>query len=651
MVCDEERFMGPEARGERGEKNPPRSQTVWLVWGAAALLGVALVPKPADAQQAFPEFEIPDTSDVSVVLDAARRAQQAIERYRESEIPPELPGRARGCDERIGRMCFRFEDEESPLQTEPPELTLVRKDLVRGLGTAHSRAPADPWILGQYIAYLVEDRAYGRAQQTATECTLDEGWWCDALLGYTLQWAGDTEQSLAAFERALDTMPAEERAFWRSPEFVLDEEGTAAFAEPADDERMFARLWHLSDPLYLVPGNDRLTEHYARKVAVRIREEAANPYGLPWERDLEQLTLRYGTEVGWERGMGSPTGIAGDGRYIIGRQHPKSRQYVPAGSFLADPAAIPADEWTIEARTPRTGYAPDYAPEIGELYSQVGRFRRGDSLLVVAAYRPQPATNARPMASGPSRADQRTRSGDDPDRNTVSNPFDRTPQPPPAAVVSEAEATVATGPVQAGLFLVHPDGGTELALKGTSEQSVFGALVPNGDYVSSIEVLSPSEGKAWRARQGVRQAAVPRDLAAASDLLILNGEGELPETLEEALPRVLPGVRVARAERMVLAWEVYGLNVGERASVTIGFSQGRPSLLRRAGEFLRVVEPEVPVVVTYEDAAAEAQRAPIFRSVAMDTPELEPGDYTLHVEIQLPGRAPMVLSRRVSVLP
>ena len=284
------------------------------------------------------------------------------------------------------------------------------------------------------------------------------------------------------------------------------------------------------------------------------------------------------------------------------------------------------------------------------MYSQVARFRRGDSLLVIGAYRPMPGTGARRMTDRPSRADRRTRAGDDRDRNAGSNPFEvlnRPPPPPPTAVDNE----VASGPVTAGFFLVHPDGGTEFELRGSSERGVFGALVPNGDYVISLEVLSETERKAWRARQGVRQRSVPRDLAAASDLLILDAQGDLPETLDEAVPRAMPGVRVRRGEPMVLAWEVYGLEVGERASVTIGFNQEQPGLLRRAGEFLRLVEPDAPVEVQYDDAAAEELRGPIFRSVAMDVPdELEPGGYTLYVEIQLPGRAPMVLSRTVTLL-
>lgn len=615
-------------------------------------VGAGLFMPAQGSAQGLGDFSMPDTATSEEIVETARAAQAALEQFRESRIPPELPGRARGCDERVGRMCFRFEDEESPLQDEPPALSLARRELIRVLAEANQRVPKDGWVLGQYVAYLVEDKLFSAADRAASECQLEARWWCDALMGYIAHWAGDTERAHADFDRALAAMPDSERAFWRAPDYAVESDALSVFdvEDTAERERLIDRLWHLSDPLYMVDGNDRLTEHYTRKVAVRIREDAANPYGLPWENDLEQLTVRYGTEVGWERGMGNPTGAASDSRHIIGRQHPKSRQFIPPGEFLADPADIPGDAWQIEARRPRTGYAPQYAPEIWGMYSQVARFRRGDSLLVIGAYRPMEDAFSRPMTDRPSRADRRTRAGDDRDRNAASNPFETLNRPPPEPV-SAVDNTVAQGPVDAGMFLVHPDGGSEFELRGSSEQGVFGALIPNGDYVVSLEVFSRGERKAWRARQGVRQRSVPRDLAAASDLLILNPEGALPETLDEAVPRAMPGVRVRRGEAMVLSWEVYGLEIGERASVTIGFNQEAPGLLRRAGEFLRIVEPDTPVEVQYDDAAAEALRGPIFRSVRMDVPdELEPGDYTLYVEIQLPGRAPMVLSRTVTLL-
>ena len=49
--------------------------------------------------------------------------------------------------------------------------------------------------------------------------------------------------------------------------------------EAADKEGLEERLWMLSDPLYLVEGNDRKTEQYARQVLIRIRGGGRQRYG------------------------------------------------------------------------------------------------------------------------------------------------------------------------------------------------------------------------------------------------------------------------------------------------------------------------------------------------------------------------------------
>lgn len=590
-------------------------------------------------------------------LDKAKQAQMELERFRENRIPPEASGYG-GCDEMVGRLCFRYEDDDSPIQPEPPELSMARRDMLRDLSGAHRDAPMDEWILGQLVFYLVEDRSILAAEQMATECQVTARWWCDALLGFVHHSNGLTDKATAAFESALEAMPAEERTAWRSTDFLFNAEGRETFAAAVeasdlDEAAIIDQLWLLSDPLYLVPGNDRLNAHYARKVSVRIRQDAANPYGLEWESDLSQLVVRYGNEVGWERGQGDPGagGLVGDTRHIIGRQHPMSRQYVPPAQFIADPAAIPADEWTIEVERPRTGHAPHYAPEITDLSYQIGRLRRGEDLLLVGAYRPaskEPTYATRRVQRGQAgwRRAERAAPGDESDRNRARNPFDDPPPPPPSAESTDAEADPN---IESGLFVLTPDGQTVLDERGGFREGAWSHTVPNGAYIVSLEVFDTQMKQAWRARQGVRQQTIPLDLASASDLLVLDGEGPPPETLEEAVDRLLPGVQVRSGDPIALAWEVYGLDVGDRAQVTIGFTQGRPSILRRAGQFLRIVEPEIPVVLSWEDAGADGRT--VFRSVGLDLPELEPGDYTVHVEIDLPGRAAMVVSRRVAVIP
>lgn len=583
--------------------------------------------------------------DSAGLREEARKAQEQLEQFRESRIPPEIRTGGGRCDEMVGRMCFRFERDEDPIQPEPLELEMARRDLLNTLINVHRSIPGDGWVLGQLVFYLGEANRWSNALDFVNQCKVADTWWCDALKGYVLHEQGETDAAATEFGRALAGMPDSEAQRWHALDFVLDPDGKDALKDLDADQAQRARdyLWLMSDPLYLVPGNDRLTAHYARRTVVLIREKAANAFGLEWEDDLAQLTVRYGPEVGWERGKAPPGGGGGltDTRHIIGRHHPKSIQYVPPEGYFVAPAEVPADSWELEKDRPRTGYAAPYALDVEGFDAQVARFRRGDSLLVVASWAPR--SEPLPMQSDARRVAGR------------GDPFGNAPaQPPPdddpfgfgsSSDASEDDADA----FESALFLVTTDGEVAARVDAEDKTAVRTATVPNGEYIVSMEAWEPDASRAWRTRHGVAQATILPDLASVSDLLVMDGAGDLPETWEDAVPRTLPGVRVAPGDRVSLAWEVYGLKIGERASVTMGVTQGKPNLLRRLGQFLRVLEPDAPVVVSFEDAAAD-QLGTIFRSVRLDfPPELEVGEYTLHVEIELPGRTPMVISRRVLV--
>jgi hypothetical protein len=137
-------------------------------------------------------------------------------------------------------------------------------------------------------------------------------------------------------------------------------------------------------------------------------------------------------------------------------------------------------------------------------------------------------------------------------------------------------------------------------------------------------------------------------LVAVSDLLILDLGAPFPTSLEDAIPSVRRGVRVARGERFNVVWEVYGLRVEDPARVTIGFTQGRPGFLQRVGDFLGVIEPDAPVEITFDDPGPDGVQS-AFRAMEIALPDLEPGEYTLHLRLDLPGREPAITSRPIVV--
>lgn len=204
------------------------------------------------------------------------------------------------------------------------------------------------------------------------------------------------------------------------------------------------------------------------------------------------------------------------------------------------------------------------------------------------------------------------------------------------------------GQPHAALFLIPEDGSAPNFVRGTDPEGVLTISSPPGRYVSGLEVVDLQGRQAWRARQGVAQLPLATGLLDVSDLLILKEGTPLPASLEEAIPHVRPGVRIRRGELFPVVWEAYGLEVDEPVRVTIGFTRGRPGFLTRVGEFLGVLEPDRPVEVVFEDPGPESVQT-AFRAIGLQLPDLDPGEYTLHLRLELAGREPVVTSRPIIV--
>ena len=557
-------------------------------------------------------------ADSAEVLENVHELQREFERFRESRIPVEMERPGGRCDERIGRICIWFGgEEEEDFPSEFREVGQARVELIRSLFDAFEQV-SDRWVIGQLVHYLVESRNMGEAQRVATECGIRETWWCSALLGYVLHVWTEYVDAEAAFREALAAMPDEERQEWTTPRYIFTRDAEEEFnsASPMERERQWELFWRLSDPLFLFEGNDRLTDHFARWVVAKNREDAATPLGLEWEEDMEETLIRYGRNTGYSRTHNPGRGFGGlqDTRRMVGHHHPKSRGYLFPEDFLESPSDIPAESWITAPREARTWYAPPYAPEMRGLETQVGRFRRGDQMLVVGAYRP-----------------------------TV-------PDVDASGRVLSAWGTDGglEGPAHAALFLVPEDGEEPVSVQGSDPEGVLTIQAWPSRYVSSLEVVDLEGKQAWRARQGVVQLPLTPGLVDVSDLMILREGTPLPESLDEAIPDVRPGVRLRPGERFPVVWEVYGLRIREPVRVTIGFSRGRPGFLTRVGEFLGVIEPDERVDITFDETGPDRVQT-VFRSLELQLPDLEPGEYTLHLQLDLFGRTPVVTSRPIIV--
>ena len=614
---------------------------------SAVLVGlVPATPSGLSGQDANP--------DSLKLLAKAKEAQARFERFREQRIPPELAGYGGGCDDLIGRFCLRFGDgedeDEWQVPEEPVEFGMARIRVLDELAEVGQGIPGDSWVLGQRVYYMGEVGSWRQAEALIRRCS-GEQWWCTALFGYVTHAQGDWVFAAEIFERALEQMPPEEAVRFRTPTYLLDPGAMEVYEAFDDRDAIEDRLWLLSDPLYMVEGNDRKTEQYARQVLVRMRGEAENPYGVAWGDDIEQLTIRYGAEKAWERIRALVGQGLQDTRRIVGRHHPKSQEFLPPKEGLEDPAEVAPGDWTVGKIRPWTGYAAPYAPDLDPLETQVARFRRGDSLLVVGAFAPEvenkPEVDRRRRTRNPRGVNMRDRRAETRgDRQARLNPFGRRVEEPQPFMPEEPEVE---GPVQSGLFLIDTETGERHEVLGEGPEGAFQLQVDNGRYIVGVEAFSADAKQAWRDRHGLWQDDIVPGLAAVSDLLILKGGGELPESLDEALPTAMPAIHIRAGEAFKVAWELYGLRIGESATVRIGVDQGGEGFLRALGQFLRVLEPDAPVVMAFEDAGPDVLGT-VFRAVQLNLPDLEPGEYTLTVEIELSGREPMVVARPINIV-
>ena len=61
-----------------------------------------------------------------------------------------------------------------------------------------------------------------------------------------------------------------------------------------------------------------------------------------------------------------------------------------------------------------------------------------------------------------------------------------------------------------------------------------------------------------------------------------------------------------------------------------------------------MIEPAEAVDITFDETGPERVQS-VFRSVELELPDLEPGEYTLYLRLELVGRTPVVKSRPIIV--
>lgn len=574
--------------------------------------GVSGVGGEAEGQETIATSGGAAFAEEADVLGEARRAQARFENRRIRLLPVSIGGFGGPCDEVVGRICVGFGEGEWYPEPEHPEITRLRRELVAELDSLQGLAPGSSWILGQRVWYRAKNADWEGAAATARECLEVERWWCLALEGFALHGMGRYEGAQAAFDDALIRMAPDRARRWKVPRWPVDGEArellATAEASPFGTSRELDRLWALADPLYLVPGNDRLTAHYARWTVTELRDRARNPFKLSWGDDLTELTVRHGWQMGWER---TPARNLAGQDDVVGHDHPMGRDYMPKGSTLADPVAHP-EAFHPRVRAPKSLYAPDYAPVLLPMEGQVAIFPRGRTMLVVASHFLPEDTTYHADHGHPLPWLEPGEQADMPDRRglfawSVDDPAER----------SGVESMGST------------DGASLLEISAA-------------DHVLSVESWSPALRKAGRLRVGLRARAVPDDVAALSDIVLLRPVEAAPGRLHDILDLVLPTATIQTGAPIAIAWEVAGL--GFRPE-TLGFEvsvepAGR-GVFDRIGDFLGVTEAPNPLIVSWEEAGP-TEPGPLFRYLSLGPAELDPGDYRIRLVLRTAGRSEVV---------
>ena len=124
---------------------------------------------------------------------------------------------------------------------------------------------------------------------------------------------------------------------------------------------------------------------------------------------------------------------------------------------------------------PRTGYTAPYAKEFGRLEAQVARFRRGDSLLVAAAFARKVEAKRDPAAAppvAPRKEDgvdlRAARNESRSDKQKRTNPFGEVHEVPVPFIVNVSEKRI-----QSGLFLIDSESGEPFDVRGVGAERAF----------------------------------------------------------------------------------------------------------------------------------------------------------------------------------
>jgi hypothetical protein len=527
----------------------------------------------------------------------ARNEQASFERARRAYLPSD-PGSAGRCDVHVGRFCWWSDETKPLLPPEAPSVIARRALLIALFDSLAAIHPGDDWLVGMGVHYRLESHDLAGADSAARACRGTD-WWCAALMGYAAQVRGDEVTADSAFTLALSDMPNEERCEWTDIHTLLpgDERGKYEKLSCADREAVNVRYWSLGRPRLASAANDWRSEFLARRVQAWLARRSLTPQGPRWGDDAEELLLRFGWPVRWSR-VERPFATLTPEISVVGHDPWPSFDFGPRERLLDSLATATSDDdgWELHSRQSTTRYAPHRIERILAVSTQLARFRRGDSTLLVAAY-------------------------------FIGDDSIRAPDARLAASLSDGSAHASA-----------PDS----TMSGTAMLMLAGA-----PQVAGVEITDSASSTLARSR--MLYAGPPTTGPALSDVLLYRGGGDPPESVDSALARAIPGERIERGQPVGVYWEAYRPDdAGDSISVSVTVERIDHGLLRSAFQRLGVTEDDSPLRMNWTDARGIIGGTTTY-AVSLDLANLSPGRYRISISLAGSDGSPLTTSRELEL--
>ncbi|MEO7996453.1 MAG: hypothetical protein ABI852_03350, partial [Gemmatimonadaceae bacterium] len=550
----------------------------------AVALTVAL-SGTVQAQSSGDDSSFPRKTNTSEAQQA-RQAQDAFEQTHRQGLRFYNGGADATCEEEIGRICYWNNNGDVPAPAERSDAKVERTQLISILERATKVSSDDDWIMGMLVRYDIEADRPDSALKVARACT-GTAWWCSALQGLALHTLNDHAAATAAYQKMLNTMPANLRCSWTEIGLWLSSDSASqrAYRARPCEERMKSdmKLFRLAQPLWSLPSNDLYNELLARHTMSTVHGMGRIPYDIGWGNDLLESQVRYGWPVNWSvqnGGVGDPRPPS-----VIGHEPTPSYDFLASTTALANPFSATSADWPLNRKKARMRYAPRYASGYGIPPYQFARFRRGDSTVVAGAYR----------------------------------------------LIRELE--MGRAPYNAALVLDALDGKDPIVVKRDNAPANAALLATIGatPFVASLEIVAPNGRRAARVREAVQP--LPATRMVSDILLTTTGDPSARPSLETAASMAFGGADIDGGTTIGIYWENY-LNVTPAAPGTtlIRATRVGASFLQRFTSALKLSKAVQPVSQRIQDPG-RPDGGP-GRSIALSWPQVPDGDYLLTLVVQ-----------------